>query len=120
MIDVCLVTPESTLYREVDGELVVIQLDSGHFYYFSSETKLMLDFFRKPRKLSTFLERAALNEAEKGQPIKQLCEFLLAEKILVYSEEQEQPVDIFDYSGELPRFKRKGNCTLDELTFLCP
>ncbi len=119
----CQHTPESTVYRRVSDELVVIQLDTGYFYYFNPETEEFLDFFRKPRPLGDYCKAVQLQDPDsnEGEYLKNFCSFLLENKILRKVDPQEHsPIPLSKMSYRKPQFVRKGEKTLDEITFLCP
>ncbi|MEZ4751551.1 MAG: hypothetical protein R3B54_13310 [Bdellovibrionota bacterium] len=111
-----LIIPNSTVYRNVSDELVVIQLETGRFYYFTSDTKEFLDYFQQPRSLD-FLDGG--DDQEDPQYLKEFCKFLLEKKILEKSEAADESPAL---NGRLakPTFLREGEKTLDEITFLCP
>ncbi len=108
MAELCYQVPESTIYRKVSEELVLIQLDTGKFYYFNPETEAFLDFFKAPRSLST-----------EDPDLHTFVEFLLQNKIL----KKTKPLDSTDSDGfpeGKPALLREGEKNLDEITFLCP
>lgn len=117
----CNLTPESTIYRQVSDELVVIQLDTGCFYYFNPETQDFLDFFREPRNLDDFFGAASLSEqgAEERAYLKDFSDFLLKNQVIQSVSKTKAPFAT-KISYKKPRFLRKGEKTLDEITFLCP
>jgi hypothetical protein len=53
----------SALYRQFDGELLVVQLQTGHFFYFTPNTKLIFDFFQEPQTLGAYLLASGLSDA---------------------------------------------------------
>ena len=113
-------TPESTIYRQVEDELVVIQLDTGHIYYFNPSTESFLDFFRAPRSFSDFLQTSKLDEGkDEAQYLERFLNTLYDMKLLQKADSQDTSVPPpLDYSR--PLFLRKAERTLDEITFLEP
>lgn len=111
-----LIIPNSTVYRNVSDELVVIQLETGRFYYFTADTKEFLDYFQQPRSLESLGES---DEQADSQYLKDFCKFLLEKKILEKSGASDENPGL---NGRLakPTFLREGEKTLDEITFLCP
>ncbi|MBI4406001.1 MAG: hypothetical protein HY537_17710 [Deltaproteobacteria bacterium] len=115
------IAPESTIYRQVSDELVVIQLDTGFFFYFSPETSAFLDFFRQARTLADFLESIGLNESQASEKeyIHVFIEFLTSHQIIIRTDfPSHGPLTHFSYCR--PVFYRKGERVLDEVAFLCP
>ena len=114
-------TPESTIYRRISDELVVIELQSGRFFYFNPPTEKLLDFFKEARSLPEFVDGAGLTEKEpEKQHLEKFCQFLLEKGILenVGSASEFAFVGTVDYGR--PELIREGERTLDEITFLCP
>jgi len=120
----CLQVSETTIYRDISDELLVIQLETGLFYYFNPKTKTYLDFFKQPRPFSNLLLGLHLDEdAEECEYLKGFCDFLLKNQILVTVEieaELTEEEEIAELKYNKPIFLRKGEKTLDEVTFLCP
>lgn len=59
-------------YRRFDGETLAVQLETGDFFYFSSNTESFFDFFRHPRSLDQFLESAGIAKSENEE-----CRYLI-------------------------------------------
>ena len=100
---------------------MVIQLETGKFYYFTSDTKDFLDFFKSPRSLDSYLTttEAETNSSDNSQYLNDFCGFLLKNKILQQSDELSEALPE-SYGHVQPKFLREGEKTLDEITFLCP
>lgn len=111
--------PNSTVYRNVSDELVVIQLETGKFYYFTAATKDFLDFFQQPRSMDSCLDGGPEEGLEDPQYLKDFCKFLLEKKILEKCEGDEAAKPT-EPKFVRPTFLREGEKTLDEITFLCP
>ncbi|MCB0405688.1 MAG: hypothetical protein KDD51_12975 [Bdellovibrionales bacterium] len=111
-----LIIPNSTVYRNVSDELVVIQLETGRFYYFTADTKEFLDYFQQPRSLESLGDG---EEQEDPQYLKNFCKFLLEKKILEVSDAGDSGPALHGRLAK-PTFLREGEKTLDEITFLCP
>lgn len=112
-----LLAPESTVFRKVAEELIVLQLDTAHFYYFNPETKEWLDYLRQPRSLQQIedLGKAhGLDHSELGR----FCKELLTKGILRESSEAAVPGDGITRS-QMPRLLRDPGKTLDQLSFTC-
>ncbi len=109
-------TSESAVYREVGNELVVIQVETGHFYYFNKTTKQFLDFFRHPAKLDDFLSRAGLSDDAELTYLKTFLCTLKDKRIL----EATEATGVIPSGGEVssydrPTLIREGEKKLDEI-----
>lgn len=101
-------TSDDVVYRNVQGETVVVHLESGEIYHFSENTRDFLDRFKNPTSLDD-------NSPAK---IREFCQLLLEKQIL---RESQNPV------GRIPEgfdddlsFLRKDDKTIDDIVFLCP
>lgn len=114
------ITPDSVVYRQVLGQLVVIQLNTGKMFYFSEGTESLLKFFKEPMRLDAFFGATdiASNQAEIDH-LKGLVAFMVENQLLEATSlgNAETPAK-FDYSR--PEFIRLDDKTLDEIAFLCP
>jgi hypothetical protein len=112
-------TPESTIYRRVENELVVVQLDTGRYFYFSPETEQFLNFFRSPHSLEQFCEgtEAAFSDIDE---LKQFCRFLTQKEILQVASKPASEPEIPAHSFLKPSLLREGEKTIDQISFGCP
>ena len=115
-------TPEAVVYRKVMNELVVIQLHTGQMFHFSEGTQDLLNHFKKPKTLDSYLTATEIG----GMPaevehVKALTSFLLHHQLLEETSVRSVE-DImtphFPYSR--PQFLRLDAKTLDEVVFLYP
>lgn len=115
-------TPDSTVYRLVDDELVLIQLDTGHIFYFNACAKTLLDFFRAPKKLASFMDVTGLDDTRKEDRdyLSEFCDFLIQHKILKKTTVAVEGSDEQKLPYSKPVFLRKADKTLDEVSFLSP
>jgi len=114
-------TPETTVYRQVKDELVVIQLESGKFFYFNPTTKEVLDYFKTPRSFGAFLIAAeATPTSERGVQLREFCRLLLENQLISEAESVSDSLVEAVKMSMPPSLIRRGEQTLDELTFLCP
>jgi hypothetical protein len=108
-------TSSAAIYREVGEELVVIQVDTGCFYYFNKTTKRFLDFFRDAATVTEFLDRvdAASGDTEY---LEEFCRSLVSKRILEPARGAGAPRAAAvapEYSR--PTFLREGEKRLDEI-----
>ena len=111
----------AAVYREVNGELVLIHTDTGRFFYFNRATKELLDFFQSRHSLDEFVERCDLDtnqssEKSEKQYLQDFCQFLLEKQILQKvdgASTSENTNSSLKYSR--PEFLRLGERTLDEV-----
>jgi hypothetical protein len=108
-------TSDSAVYREVGNELVVIQVDTGHFYYFNQTTKQFLDFFRHPAKLDDFITRAGLTDDEELGYLKSFLGTLKDKRILEASPGADEPSAASLAAYSRPALIREGEKKLDEI-----
>ena len=114
-------TPETTIYRQIGDELVVVQLDTADYYYFTPETKTVLEFFKSPQSLSTFCDKAGIKEkSDERNELKSFCQLLLQKQILKETKEisPESPKEKIHYRRA--GFLREGDKKLDQISFGCP
>ena len=113
-----LVTSEAVVYREVDGELLLVELSSGGFHHLSIATREMLDYFRKPRKADDFIAQLQSNRIEFDEnAIRELIKTLVKHKILIKSKRADvQATQASVFSGT-PVYLRKGQHKLEEVNF---
>ncbi len=116
-----LLTPDSVVFREVMGELVVIHLDTGQILYFSRGTQELLNFFKQPKRLDSYLTAAKIEHLPaEAAHLKSLTQFMIENQLL-----EETSVGNSDVSAPLasysrPEFLRLDEKTLDQVAFLCP
>lgn len=109
-------TSGSAIYREVGDELVVIQVDTGCFYYFNRTTKQFLDFFRSPSNLDAFVECAGLADGTERGYLENFLGSLKEKRIL-----ETPPASLpSENSGAVagyarPALLREGEKKLDEI-----
>lgn len=109
-------TSESAVYREVGNELVVIQVDTGHFYYFNQTTKQLLDFFRHPAKLDDFLSRAGLTDDAECGYLASFLDNLKGKRILEETQSSNELAPATQVSNYTrPTLLREGEKKLDEI-----
>lgn len=122
MSDLFCQTPDSTVYRLVDDELVLIQLDTGYIYYFNAGAKSLLDFFRAPKRLTSFWDVSGLDDerADDRKYLAEFCDFLIQNKILKTATVAVETSDDTKVTYAKPVFLRKAEKTLDEVSFLSP
>lgn len=108
------IVPSTTVFRKVGEELVVVQLETSRFYFFSPETEKFLEDFRAPRDLDSYCA------ATKADPayLKEFCRELAERKLISETEVPAEPVT--QEGGYLaPLFLREAEWTLDQLSFTC-
>jgi hypothetical protein len=106
----------STVYRQIGDELIVIQADSGVFYYFNPGTKGLLDLLRCPRDLGQLYESLGLDsQAEERRYLNEFTEFLLDEGILQPSPAEAAEAAPRPAGYERPQFLRRGDRKLEDL-----
>ncbi len=113
-------TPDSVVYRQVLGQLVVIQLNTGKMFYFSEGTESLLKFFKEPQRLDAFLSATdVVSNPTEIDHLKGLVSFMVENQLLEETSlgSAEAPSK-FDYAR--PEFIRLDEKTLDEIAFLCP
>ena len=101
-------TSESVVYRQVLGQLVVIQLNTGKMFYFSEGTESLLKFFKEPKRLDAFFS-ATDNEsnATEMDHLKGLVAFMVENQLLEETSLGTAEVPSkFDYAR--PEFIRLG------------
>lgn len=108
-MDRSLVTSDDVVYRTVQNETLVVQLESGEIYYFSPKTREFLDVLKRPVTLSTHPEKETLHA---------FCQVLLEKQIL--KETDDPGVPLTATFGEELAFLRKDEKTIDDIVFLCP
>ena len=115
-------TPETTVYRNVNGELVVIQLETSRFYYFSSEAEAILDFFKSANSLDGLIEQSNVLKADPKEieHIKEFCHSLLDKKILQLEKKVGRQPLKNKMTYRRPTFLREGEKTLDQISFASP
>jgi len=116
-----LLTPDSVVFREVMGELVVIQLDTGQILYFSKGTQDLLNFFKQPKRLDSFLAAAKIEQVPaESAHLKSLTQFMIDNQLLEETAvgDSDAPAPLFSYSR--PEFLRLDDKTLDQVAYLCP
>jgi len=111
---------ESALYRKFSEELIVIQAESGHFYYFSQNTEKYLDFFRTPHSLNDLIANFGDISSDSQEHLEQFVKSLVEKEILEPTEKEANSSESFLFEYSKPVFLRTGEKTLDQITFLCP
>lgn len=114
---------ESAIYKKFSEELIVIQVETGKFYYFSSSTESLLNFFKTPQRFEHYLETIdpSRRDEETVTYLEDFCDFLLQNKILRAIERfEDKKTSSAQSSFEKPQFLRKGEKNLEDLTLLCP
>ncbi len=115
MNETCYQTSVSAVYREVGDELVVIQVDTGSFYYFNRTTKQFLDFFRNPAKLGDFVEAAHLKDGSEQGYLEAFLAELREKRILESSQAMGKPAGQLPGEYSRPTLLREGEKKLDEI-----
>jgi hypothetical protein len=110
-------TPETTVYRKVGNELVVIQLDTAHFYYFSPETENVLEYFKSPATLDQLIGEAGANEKEH---LLEFCHLLLEKQILKETKPDKKAAPKMSSPYKRPVYLREGEKTLEQISFASP
>lgn len=95
----------STIFKRIEDELVVVQLQTGEVFYFNSDSEPVFEALKEPKTL-------------REDPLRAFGEFLKENQIA--QEVQASPSDFQLDEGKQPEFLRRGEKKLDELTFLCP
>jgi len=54
----------AAIYRKFDDELLVVQLETGYFFYFTPHTKTVFDFFAVPQTLEAYFMAAGIAEED--------------------------------------------------------
>lgn len=98
-------------------ELVVLQLDTSHFYFFSPATQGWLEYLRKPKSWSQLIAHGQTLGASPEQ-LQEFCQDLLQKRIL---QESESPAvaDATALPTAVPRLLRDPGKTLEQLSFTC-
>ena len=105
------VVPQSTVFRKVGEELVVVQLETSRFYFFNSATEPFLEAFREPRSVESFSKTDSAY-------LKEFCK-VLVEKQLMREAVSEINDSVEAATYEKPELLREADWTLDQLTFTC-
>ncbi len=113
---------QSVVYRQVMGEFVVIQLETGKIHYFTPPAEQVLSFFASPTSIENFETAHALVEnSDEKEYLKDFFKILLDEKILELkkgAEEEKAQDSVTSYLR--PEFLRTDQKNLSEIVFLCP
>ena len=88
---------DDIVYRPVQNELVLIEVNSGSFFYFSPESREFFDSLREPRQVDA----------------SDVVDMLLEKQILVKCEATAPQITL-----PLPQFLRMGEQKLEDVRFL--
>lgn len=106
-------TSDKIITRIINGELIVIQLDTGRYHYFSNDTKEFLESFKDGMSVEGF-------DLSQRKEIQDLVDVLLEREILKKASASSKPLKNEKKSRTLPRFLRDGEKTLDQISFASP
>ena len=104
----CYRIPPEVVYREIDGEVVILNSDIGEFYFFSRDIKPVLDSLRQPGTLVT-----SELSLEEQKSLDELILFLKQKQLLDSTEASADTPNVTVQRA--PQFLRKGERTLDEI-----
>lgn len=104
-------TSESAVYREVSDELVVIHVDTGHFYYFNRSAKPFLDYFKSGGSLERLEESVPEGEMDY---LRSFCKTLLEKQILQRAGDEASGAS-YPTPYERPQYLRTGEKKLDDI-----
>jgi hypothetical protein len=108
----------SIIYDVVDGETVVLQMESGRFYHFTAATKQFLDFFQSGAALDDFARAAHVAEPNRDE-LESAFQHLVRAKVLVPSETGHAPASAsLGENGAIPSFLREGQKKFEDLVHL--
>ena len=54
----------AAIYRKFDDELLVVQLETGYFFYFTSNSKGIFDFFTLPRTIESYFAASGITDED--------------------------------------------------------
>ena len=112
-------TSKNTVSRVIGNELIVIQLDTGRYHYFTQSTEELLAYFKEGATLESYISNESIDDGEKKK-LEELCAQLLERKILETSQRLAQKVRTSKRKFNSPRFLRDGEKTIDQISFLSP
>ncbi len=116
-----LCTSDSVVFRKVADELIVIHLNTGQMCHFTSGTEEMLEFFKQPKRLESYLKAAEVESQDSEvEHIRNLAHFLVDQQILEARPVGEEVNPEFRVSYSRPGFVRFDDKTLDQIAFLYP
>ena len=116
-----LFTSESVVFRKVGEEVIVIHLSTGQMFHFTLPTKDFLEFFRKPKRLESFVRASGLaDQPEEIESLRGLTQFLLDKKIFETSALGEEVGDEKPIQYSRPGLIRLDETTLEHIAFLEP
>lgn len=107
-MDRTVVTSDDVVYRTVQEETLVVQLESGEIFHFTPKTFEFLEAFKQPRKLGS----------DGSKDIRDFCQLLLDKQILRESTEGGSAIP--DRFEDGLAFLRKDDRNIDDIVFLCP
>ena len=108
-----------TVSRVIDDELIVIQLDTGRYHYFSKDTDSFLNSFKDGLSPDDYASAYELDPVEKKH-ILELCQWLHDRNILVPQLGARDRKCLKDRPYRRPQFLRDGEKTLDQISFASP
>lgn len=97
--------PNSLSRRQMRGELVVVDFESGGIFYFTNESEEFFRFFSQPRKLEDFAARVAGDEDElpAQEYLNQFVDFLKTNELVEIETLGESSEPTNDFASTLPR-----------------
>lgn len=120
MADSIFCVPKTTVYRNTPGQCVAIELNEGRIHYFSEKTETFLDFFKEPRRLTDFFNKAGVATAEEQGYLEEFCQMLVKKRLLITSDREEPGGTSQNIQYEKPAYVREDERRLDEISFACP
>ena len=109
-MDKSYVTSDDVVYRKVQDETLVVQLESGEIFHFSSETREFLDALKTP---------CSTVGLPSDHSVRLFFQLLLEKQIIRETNEPGVPLSESIGGGNLSFF-RKDDRTIDDVVFLCP
>ena len=117
--------PESSVYRKIHGEIILVQLETSRYFHFNEASEEFFTYFKEPKGMDDFFDSYNVTPETEREHLKNFAKYLITQSILKETDgtpaksNSSNPKNS-ESAYQRPNLLKEGTQKLEEISFACP